>query len=84
MLYPKVNLEEWIKTYELRTDPVPCPKCQHPLELNIPIAMKGYRGIEASPCRACREDTGVFRVVPVGKDEVAAWMSLGSIFGFKK
>lgn len=76
MLYPQVPLDEWAARYQIRTEGVPCPCCGEMLSLSKPIAMKGYRGIEAEICLSCGEDTGVFRVVPVDKDAIDLWESL--------
>lgn len=76
MLYPQVPAHSWAQQHRIRTKGVPCPCCEYMLVFDRPLAMKGYRGLEASPCGGCGADTGVFRVVPVDRDRIELWESL--------
>ena len=70
MLYPKIPYNEWAERYNISTKCVNCA-CGYLLKLNKPIALKGYRGLEAEVCPACHEISGIMRLVPVDEDTVS-------------
>lgn len=75
-LFPQIELELWSKRYQIRLNPVPCPDCKHLLELVKPVAIKGYRGLQAETCKNCELDSGIVRFVPVDRDKIELWESI--------
>lgn len=80
MIYLQDNPKEWAEKYKITTHSEPCPKCKSELVFDKPFALKSYRGLETSPCGNCGFASGIFRVVPVGKKELAIFNSLKEIF----
>ncbi len=58
------------------TNPVVCPTCGHDLELSEPIRLDRYVGMKASPCSICKTESGIFQVVPFGKDTILFWQNI--------
>lgn len=76
MLIILIDFKEWANKHQISTRTVGCPNCNHNLNFNIPIAMKGYRGLKTSACDQCNKDSGIFRVVPIDPDKIMLWFSL--------
>ena len=70
MLKPLVDFKKWANDHEISTRTVRCPNCSNDLIFNVPIAMKGYRGLKTWACDCCGKDSGIFRVVPIDPDKL--------------
>lgn len=80
MFYSQTPPAEWAKKYGIELHGMECSRCGHELKLTKPLVFKGYRGLEAAPCESCKEESGRFRVVPVGEDKVSLWNKLTHLF----
>ena len=77
MMFPQVELEEWCSTYGLKVLEKQCQGCKKYFPVDIPFAIKGYRGLSMKD-HGCGDDFGVSVVVPVG-DKKDKWREL--LFG---
>lgn len=76
MIYPQEPLAEWIEKYNLRIIKKDCPECGKEYELNIPIAIKGYRGLQMQE-HGCKESVSMF--VLSDREEDKKWRDV--LFG---
>ena len=76
MIYLQDDPKEWAEKHKITTHTIPCPMCKTDLVFDKPFALKNYRGLETSPCSSCGHVSGVYRVVPVGEEELAVFNSL--------
>lgn len=76
MIYPQIPFNEWADRYQISLDAIPCPTCGIFLELIKPVALNGYRGLEAEICLKCNKVSGMVRLVPVSKEKLELWESL--------
>ena len=80
MIQPIVDLKTWCERYGIKTTPIRCMKCKKMLEFKKPIAIKNYRGISCDENdHECGPNYTPFRVVPVGKSEIAIWNELRNL-----
>lgn len=80
MIYPDTSKEEWCALYGINPDAsVSCSKCRNEVPMEVPIAMKGYRGLEGKPCGKCGHNDNAFIVIPL-KDKEGLWSKLFDIF----
>ncbi len=78
MLYPDTDLETWSATYKIQPLMKECPCCGKEFLTTIPVAIKGYRGLQ-TPTHECGEDGVVCLLVPNDKLEKDKWDNL--LFG---
>jgi hypothetical protein len=74
MIKPDAKYIEWIERYQIQPKSLECPECKKEFPLNVPIAMKGYRGLEMQE-HGC-EGGQPFVVVPVDADTIELWERL--------
>lgn len=74
-MYPKTNHEDWAKMYGLYIKSRACQKCKKVFETTVPVAIKGYRGLQA-PLHECGIKYIHSIFVPVEKEEIKFWMDL--------
>ena len=68
ILYPKVNIQEWCKMYNLEITNDPCVKCGVTFPFTIAIAHKDWRGIMQEP-HDCGPEYVQSILRPVGENE---------------
>lgn len=76
MIYPPVDAKKWAKDHQIIIEKEKCPKCNYDVFLRRPIALNGYRGMEAEVCEKCGYDSKIFVVVPVSKEKIELWDTL--------
>ena len=64
MLFPWTCHKKWAKRYGIQVKEFPCPLCREVIEFDIPFALRGSRGLGASPCRRCGWTAGYYVMVP--------------------
>ena len=75
MLYPDTDCDSWANRYGLSIIKRNCPKCGESFETTIPVAIKGYRGLQ-SPEHACGQKYANAVFVAVEKEEINFWISV--------
>lgn len=73
MIYPDVDLKSWCERYGLEIKRRACLHCGQVFETTVPVAVKGYRGLQA-PLHECGEKYVGSIFVPVGRKEIKFWM----------
>lgn len=73
MLYPSVQHEDWAETYGLKIKKRPCLCCKKVFETVVPVAIKGYRGLQ-TPLHGCGEKYIHSVFIPVEKEEIKFWL----------
>jgi hypothetical protein len=75
VVFPNVDPEEWAERYGIEVKEHPCPECGSLFWPTVPIAMKGYRGLQ-TVYHGCETANGCpFSVVPVG-EKAKQWKAL--------
>ncbi|HLW56637.1 MAG TPA: hypothetical protein VKY27_04585 [Bacteriovoracaceae bacterium] len=75
MLYPNTDAQEWSKLYSLTPQYKECPCCGKEFLTTIPVAIKGYRGLQTE-VHECGDDGVVTILVPVDEAEKDKWEKL--------
>ncbi len=70
-----VTADEWAERYGLRIKTLQCPSCLKYFRLDIPIAIKGYRGFQAPP-HECGVRFQAVSLLPVGEEEKKIWLNI--------
>ena len=66
---------EWAKKYNIRLDPITCINCKKQIIPNVPVAIKGYRGLKSLP-HGCPDKYSPSRWVPFSDEEKEFWNGL--------
>lgn len=72
MLYPDTELQEWLNLYNLEPQSKQCPSCNKMIITTVPVALKGYRGLQ-SPVHECGDEGVVTILIPVDKSLKDKW-----------
>ena len=66
MILPQTSIDEWCDMYGLEVTTKQCQGCKEWYPVNIPFALKGYRGLMMKD-HGCRKEFGVSIARPVGE-----------------
>ena len=72
MIYPQEDFKKWASMYKIDMTPIICFDCRSSIELNVPIALKDYRGL-AGYCECSGVKLEFCRVVPISEDKIKLW-----------
>jgi hypothetical protein len=72
MIYPDVEPETWAKRHDLDLKDSECLGCKKIFPMNVPCAIKGYRGMRIEE-HGCPEKYRRTQLVPVDKEEIEFW-----------
>ena len=75
MLYPETPFEAWSQRYGIKPKTRPCLKCKREFTTTIPIATKGYRGLQA-PVHECGPRYAFKTLVAVDREQIEFWMKI--------
>jgi hypothetical protein len=75
LLYPDVDTQEWAAIYGLKIKSRECANCKKIFETTRPVAIKGYRGLQAAP-HECGSKYAYSTFAPVNKSETEFWMGV--------
>ena len=72
MIFPDIDPQEWARRYNIRFIKRKCSKCNRLFLSDIPIALKGYRGLQ-TPLHECGKEFQRMTLVPYGKKNKKKW-----------
>ena len=75
MLYPQVEFQTWSERYRIEVKTHACLKCKKEFSTTIPIAIRGYRGLQA-PVHECGIRYAFKTLVPVDRKEKEFWIGI--------
>lgn len=74
MIYPNIDLKIWAKRYGVKPKSKTCLCCKQEFKTTIPVAIKGYRGLQ-TPVHKCGERYINSIFVPIEKSEIEFWLN---------
>lgn len=75
MLYPNTNTKQWTELYNLKPQLKECPCCGKEFLTTIPVALKGYRGLQTE-VHECGDEGVVTIFIPIDKSIKDKWEKL--------
>lgn len=78
MIYLEEDPKEFSDRFDICAKPQPCKDCGTEVPMNIPFAIKGYRGLESGNCPKCGAKGIASSLVPVSEEKVNFWYGVKS------
>ena len=72
MIYPDVEVSNWVQKYNLEVTEKACPKCKLIFFTNVPILIKGYAGLE-TPEHDCGSKYKAAIFTPTTSEKINFW-----------
>lgn len=75
MINPIVDVKDWCERYKIKNGTSTCVNCHYEHEMNVPIAIPGYRGVMMED-HGCPIEFRRITFVPISKEKIEFWKSV--------